>query len=219
MYYCIGDIHGEYTKLLGLMNQIFKDFDAEKDEFVFLGDYIDRGPDSYHVIQYIHQLQQSYKVTCLRGNHEQMLYDATFGGESLEHYIFNGGHATIISYKKNMGEFDIPKSHRDILFTKNFFYETEDFIAVHAGLHPSCDSPEDCDLFDLIWIREDFFRANFRFKKTVIFGHTPTFFITKERNSVYIDDTKNIIGIDTGAVYHGCLSSIRMPDRKIYQQF
>ncbi|MFW6366274.1 MAG: metallophosphoesterase, partial [Spirochaetota bacterium] len=73
MYYIIGDIHGEYTKLLGLMNRIFADFDTETDEFIFLGDFIDRGSDSYHVVQYISDLTHSHTVHYSRGNHEQML--------------------------------------------------------------------------------------------------------------------------------------------------
>lgn len=219
MYYLIGDIHGEFTKLLGLMNQIFTDFNAEEDEFIFLGDYIDRGPDSYNVIQYIAELTLSCTVHCIRGNHEQMLHDVLYEGQSFNNYLYNGGQATINSYKKNLGEFYIPEPHKKILFTERLFFETDTFVAVHAGVNPDCYTPESCDPFDLLWIREDFFRTNHRFRKTIIFGHTPTFFITNERNTVYRDDNRNIIGIDTGAVYHGCLTAIRMPDRKIIQQF
>jgi serine/threonine protein phosphatase 1 len=203
MYYLVGDIHGEYTKLLGLMDKIFKDFNANTDQFIFLGDYIDRGSDSYNVVRYLSQLSLSYHTTFLRGNHEQMLYDVLNNGDSLDQYLYNGGQSTIDSYKKQTGEFFLPDSHKKIIFTPLYYLETDSFIAVHAGLNPACTNPAECDEFSMIWIREAFFKSGHVFEKTVIFGHTPTFYITKERNKVFFDDTMNIIGIDTGAVYHG----------------
>lgn len=220
MYYLIGDIHGEYTKLLNLVNKkILPNFDCEKDEFVFLGDYIDRGPDSYNVVEFLYQLSLVYKTTFIMGNHEQMLYDVLYNNQSIENYFYNGGQATIESYKEKLGDLFIPKTHNDILFSNIHHYETDIFIAVHAGVSPDCSSPEECDPFDLMWIREKFFKTQRRWKKIIVFGHTPTFFITRNNNDSrpYFDDEKNIIGIDTGAVYHGCLTCLRLPDKHIFQ--
>ncbi|HRX14818.1 MAG TPA: metallophosphoesterase family protein [Spirochaetota bacterium] len=217
MNYLIGDIHGEFSKLLQLIKIIEKDFEPENDELIFLGDYIDRGPDSYKVVEYLYKLSIKYKTIFIMGNHEQMLYDTIYKNESKAIYYQNGGQTTYDSYMANTGSFVIPEHHKKILFSGIHYVERTDFIAVHAGINPNYENPVMCDEFDLMWIRKEFFNDKKKWKKTVIFGHTPTFFITKERNTPYIDENKNIIGIDTGAVYYGYLTAIRMPDRKIYQ--
>jgi len=151
------------------------------------------------------------------GNHEVMLMEVLAGTLPPEHYYYNGGKSTIKSYKESLGQFYIPESHKKILFSKQYYYQTDTFIAVHAGLNPDQGDPESNEPFDLVWIREQFFKRNLRWPKTIIFGHTPTFFIHRQKGEPYFDDKRNIIGLDTGAAYNGPITVMRFSDRRIYQ--
>ena len=105
----IGDIHGMYEKLTALMEKI--SFDPEEDMLVFLGDYIDRGPDSVSCLQYVYDLQHRNpdSVICLMGNHEVMLssyliekrgiYNTLIGDYS-ESWLENGGFQTLQQLKE-----------------------------------------------------------------------------------------------------------------------
>ena len=153
------------------------------------------------------------------GNHEDMFIRYFTTGDNYHNYIRNGGGYTIKSYIKNMDEFKIPASHLEFLKNLKLFYEGEDFIAVHGGLNPGISTLQDQKKHDIIWIREEFYNFRGRWEKTIIFGHTPTPFIHNS-DSVYVDDVKNIIGIDTGAMSEGYpLTCMRWPDRKIYQAY
>lgn len=216
MHYIVGDIHGEYAKLKSLMLQVLCDFQKE-DTLVFLGDYIDRGPDSYRVVEYVCSLSNEYTVIPLMGNHELMLRGVLAGTLAPDHYYYNGGKRTIENYKEHLGQFYIPETHKKILFSEIYYYQTETFIAVHAGIPPDHPVVEESDHEDLVWIREQFYTRNYHWPKTIIFGHTPTFFINKMKGKPYFDEKRNIIGLDTGAAYNGPISCLRMPDKKLYQ--
>ena len=95
----IGDLHGCLNKLEKMM--VLLDWRPEQDTLVFMGDYIDRGPDSAGVVDYILGLKQrSDKVVCLMGNHEQLLLDY-MNGRGTDAFLFNGGHATLNSYERS----------------------------------------------------------------------------------------------------------------------
>lgn len=216
MHYIVGDIHGEFGKLKRLMAKITPDLCSD-DIIVFLGDYIDRGANSFSVVEFIVELSTRYTVIPLMGNHELMLKEVLAGTLSPEHYYYNGGKSTIHSYKEHLGQFYIPESHKKILFSNIYYYQTDTFIAVHAGLPPDRQSPEECDSYDLVWIREQFYKSENPWQKTVIFGHTPTFIINRKKGEPYFDEERNIIGLDTGAAYNGPISCLRFPDKKLYQ--
>ncbi len=216
MYYIIGDIHGQIFKLLKLMS-IIEEKISDNDTIIFLGDYIDRGKDSYSVIEYLFELSGKHKICFLKGNHEDMFIKYYYTGAGYDLYIRNGGMATIKSYKKAMGEMTLPEKHKKFFNSLNPFYEGDDFIAVHAGLRPFAGEPANQKSEDLLWIREDFFLADFSWDKTIIFGHTPTLFLNNSER-IYSDKKRNIIGIDTGAMYeNGPLTCLRWPDKKIFQ--
>ena len=217
-FYLIGDIHGQLSKLENLILTIKPDIEPD-DKIIFLGDYIDRGSKSFEVIEFLLKLKSEYNIICLMGNHEDMFMRFVLVGDNYNNYMANGGKYTIKSYSKNLNEFYIPESHKKFYNSLKLYYEDDGFIAVHAGINPKVKKITDQIMHDLIWIRKDFYQYNKRMDKTIIFGHTPTVHINKSKD-VYIDDIRNIIGIDTNAMSEGFpLSCIRLPDRKIYQAY
>jgi len=209
--FAIGDIHGCISKLERIIDRI--DIDAQNDTLVFIGDYIDRGPDPKGVVDFVLDLRKSInRVICLLGNHEQMFLDY-LRDESFNKEIFlvNGGGNTISSYgviETSEGiKVDVPESHMQFFTSLLPYYQTDDYIFVHAGLRPNIPL-EKQSIEDLIWIRYEFINSSYDFGKTVIFGHTPL-------SQPFIDFNK--IGIDTGAVYGGKLTCIQLPEVKIYQ--
>lgn len=215
-YYIIGDIHGYYIKLKRLFDIISGEI-RDSDIIIFLGDYIDRGPESFEVIEYLLNLSKMYNTVFLTGNHEDMFLSFYTRGENYFNYIRNGGAATIRSYINHMKKFILPESHKELFNNLKLYYEGEDFIAVHAGLNPDIKKISDQSRDDMIWIREEFYHRNRRWEKTVIFGHTPTPYLHNSFD-VYIDERKNIIGLDTFAMNEEYpLTCIVWPDRRFYQ--
>ncbi|HPA72801.1 MAG TPA: metallophosphoesterase family protein [Spirochaetota bacterium] len=217
MHYIFGDIHGCLDRLESLFGQVKPRLGSD-DVLVFLGDYIDRGRYSYEVVEFLLQLEKSWpRVFFIRGNHEAMLQEYLSGRDQGGNYLYNGGEATRRCYQGHMGSFEIPSSHADFFDRLIDYYEADDFIAVHAGLNPGVASLAAQSREDLVWIREEFYQSDTRWEKTVIFGHTPTHHIHGRWGKVYIDDARNIIGIDTGAVYGGMLTCLEWPSRDILQ--
>jgi len=210
--FAIGDIHGCSDRLDLLMEKI--PIDPEGDTLVFIGDYIDRGPDPKGVIDRILRIRETHRnVVCLSGNHEQLFLDYYLRGRGVETFLFNGGMSTLISYGFQPGgsrrSLQIPEEHRAFYEGLVLSYETSDYIFVHAGLRPGIPLAEQSD-FDRLWIRDEFICSDYDFGKTVIFGHTH-----QPGNCPYNDGGK--IGIDTGAVYGGRLSCVELPEVRFYQ--
>ena len=201
--FAIGDIHGCYDRLKALMEKI--PIDYSRDTLIFIGDYIDRGPHSVEVVEYLMKLKTRVpEVIFLKGNHEDML-DKFINGADRITYLLNGGQQTLDSYltKPVQSEsFPIPPDHMEFFKSLRLFYETEEFIFVHAGLRPRV-SLESQKTEDLLWIRNKFVSTKFDFGKRVIFGHTPL-------KKPLVEPNK--IGIDTGAVYGNVLTCIQLPD-------
>jgi len=208
--FAIGDIHGCLDKLKSLIARV--PIDGDRDTLVFIGDYIDRGPDSKEVVECVLDLRrQINRVICLMGNHEDMLLNYVLHHKDGAMYLSNGGEATAASYGYRhtlRGQtIDIPLHHMEFFTTLLPYYETEEFIFVHAGLRPGIPLREQ-STHDMLWIRHEFMLSDWNFGKTVVFGHTP-------RDVPILEADK--IGIDTGAVYGGNLTCIELPERIIYQ--
>ena len=205
--FAIGDIHGCYDRLKTLMDKIPINFSC--DTLVFIGDYIDRGPYSVEVVDYLMQLKNRVPdIVFLKGNHEDML-DKFINGVDRFTYLLNGGQQTLDSYLTKPVQSDfypIPPDHMEFFKSLRLYYETEEFIFVHAGLRPrvplESQKPQ-----DLLWIRDKFISTKYDFGKRVIFGHTPLKQPLVERNK---------IGIDTGAVYGNKLTCVRLPELVFY---
>jgi len=204
--FAIGDIHGCLSHLERLMEEIRPLLDPQEDTLVFLGDYIDRGPDPKGVVDLILQIKKEVRhVVCLKGNHEDMFLDWVLNGRNYDLYLYNGGGSTIRSYSQDR-EFHLPAEHLDFFTSLRLYYETDKYIFVHAGLKAGVPLKEQ-DPQEMIWIREEFIYSNYDFGKLVVFGHTPL-----QRVLV----APNKIGIDTGAVYGGELTCLELPAQRFY---
>ena len=205
--YAVGDIHGRFDKLSALMDKI--DIDFESDTLVFIGDYIDRGPQSFEVVEYLVDLKKRHPDTIfLKGNHEDLLEKYLSGSDRLS-YLYNGGQQTLDSYMSRPRQKDaplIPPEHLDFFKSLLMYYETDGYIFVHAGLRKKV-SLNDQDPQDLLWIRKEFIQSNYDFGKVIVFGHTPLLEPLLRPNK---------IGIDTGAVYGNKLTCIRLPELAFY---
>lgn len=202
--FVLSDIHGCYLELVELLAQLNGDF--QQDRLIMLGDYIDRGPQSIDVVKKVIELQQQFgpdHIILLRGNHEQMAFDFYTYRDRLWNY--NGNESTIASFKNNH---DDVRNYLDFFHKLPLFHEDDFAFFVHAGINPENDLAQQCEE-DLLNIREPFFLSRKRFSKTVIFGHTPTRFMTGRDFPVILPDR---IGIDTGCVYGGYLSILEIKD-------
>jgi len=208
--YAIGDIHGSLESLERLLDKINPDL--TRDRLVFVGDYIDRGPRSKEVVDYIIRLKNLAppgQIICLKGNHEAMLLDFLEGGPA-EMFIFNGGLATVEDYwrddwvdRKGLA---LPPDHAQFYQDLEPYYETPDYIFVHAGLKPGVPLQEQVE-DDLLWIRGEFITSQEDFGRRVIFGHTPF------KQPLLMP---NKIGIDTGAVYGNFLTALKLPVEEFF---
>ncbi len=200
--FAIGDIHGCFDKLMSIMDTI--DIDLKKDTLVFIGDYIDRGPGSKAVVDYLIELgRREPHVVFLKGNHEMLLEHYLDGSDSAT-FLYNGGQATLDSYLQSCPDkqaYPIPPEHLEFFSNLRLYHETDEYIFVHAGLSAKV-ALEKQDEWDMLWIRDEFIYSDFDFEKRVIFGHTAF------RAPLVLD---NKIGIDTGAVYGNKLTCLELP--------
>ncbi|HQP06510.1 MAG TPA: metallophosphoesterase family protein [Smithellaceae bacterium] len=209
--FAIGDIHGCLDPLKRLLRKI--PADPAGDTLVFIGDYIDRGRESRGVVDYVLGLRGACaKLVCLCGNHESMLLNYLEGVEE-DLYLQNGGAATLRDYgiflsdSPRVRKGKIPAEHLSFFESLLPYYETDQYLFVHAGLRPG--APVACQsAWDLQWIRREFIDSEDDFGKRVVFGHT-------HFNAPLVAENK--IGIDTGAVYGGRLTCVQLPALKFYQ--
>ncbi len=216
--YGIGDIHGRLDLLDALLVRITEDDRARgsgvETRYIFLGDLIDRGPDSCAVVErLLHFSRSGANVRFLMGNHEQVFLRALAGDRSALRFLVRiGGRETLLSY--GIGEEDyraldfdalaqlaiekVPAAHLDFLGSFEDWIELGDYLFVHAGIRPGVALEEQAQS-DLCWIREEFLSHRESFGRIVVHGHS----ITED-----IDVRTNRIGIDTGAFASGRLTAI-----------
>lgn len=204
----IGDIHGCLTTLDALLHRLSP---TDDDHLIFIGDYIDRGPDSKGVIDRLLTLGERYRCTFLRGNHESLMLDYLNHG-AFELWQVNGGLATLESYMTEQRHLCIPEAHIRFVNDTQLYYDTPEYLFVHAGLRPEltvAENLEQCDEETFLWERSHLQARKLAWEKTVLCGHTPQAEpIERER----------LIVIDTGCVYHhhphlGRLCAVRLPER------
>ena len=218
--YAVGDIHGRADLLAALHDHIVDDAAAAtagRKVLVYLGDYVDRGPWSFDVVDMLVEAPlEGFEIVHLKGNHEDFLLrfleedPGKTPEENLDEadlWFINGGDATLHSYKvplltlpfglagletaRRAFAAALPPSHMTFFRGLEMFHVEGDYLFVHAGIRPGVPLDEQ-DEEDLLWIREGFLDSDADFGHMVVHGHTP---------EVETDVRPNRIGIDTGAVF------------------
>lgn len=185
---------------------------AAEDHLIFVGDYVDRGPDSSGVIERLFDLAEQTQCTFLRGNHEALMLDYLNGGD-FELWRMNGGIETLESYRADNGKIEIPKRHVDFLQATKLYHDDDHFFFVHAGIRPDRSVRENIQEGDehvFLWERSHLHAKSYAWEKPVVCGHTP--------HSAPLNQEKLIV-IDTGCVYYnhpgmGTLTAVRLPERE-----
>ncbi len=208
----ISDIHGHLDPFMRLLKEV--NYSPNHDQLILIGDYVDRGPKSKQVIEFVRELVNEGAVA-LRGNHDDWFFQfITDPLEVSKNFYIHGGIETIESYVGDLRHSDfnrleteewaeyIRSNHaEDVEFLKNlnYYYEHDDFICVHAGIDPNHENWKDTSTRDFLWIRDEFIKAtNLPTEKTIIFGHTPTVNIQKSPDIYF---AANKIGIDGGYTF------------------
>lgn len=212
--YAIGDIHGERRLLDRAREAIRADAAGQSAVVVFLGDYIDRGPDSRGVLDCLSEpdpLLDGVTRRYLLGNHEQALLDFLDDPEATAAWLDFGGIETLISYGvpahgqpnptrrrqwRDQLDTALPDRHRAFLSSLETMVTLGDYAFVHAGVRPGVAMDQQ-SRDDLLWIREPFLSSTRWHGRRVVHGHTVT---------LQPDVRDNRIGIDTGAYASGRLT-------------
>ena len=221
LIYAVGDIHGQLHLLDALLARIAGDAagttGAQRRIIVFIGDYVDRGPDSAGVIARLCAgLPGGFETRALKGNHEALLLGFLERPGTYAHWRMNGADATLISYGVDPPREDappgvaaacrdafaaaLPPAHLAFLNALPLSCSLGGYLFVHAGIRPGV-ALEDQKPEDLMWIREDFLDSGDDFGMVVVHGHTP---------ALEPDVKPNRIGIDTGAWVNGRLTALRL---------
>jgi serine/threonine protein phosphatase 1 len=213
--YAVGDIHGRLDLLVHLLDRIQDEANpAFRNVLVFVGDYIDRGPDSREVVEHLSTLEMpDWQVVFLRGNHDETLLKFLDDPMVYRNWREYGGAETLLSYGVMPPSFDdkedfvtareeflrgFPASHLDFFRRLEDFHVEGDYMFVHAGVRPGVPL-EKQSASDLMWIRNEFLYSDKSFGKMIVHGHTPSERPVRRRNR---------IGIDTGAFATGCLTAV-----------
>lgn len=203
----VGDVHGNFKRLMSLWNKL----DVTNDDLViFLGDYIDRGAEVAETLKWILARRRKENFIFLRGNHEQMMIDVSYGRLDKFTWLFNGGQTTLRGFSelKAIDENFIAKI---LTFAENLpLYHTltiggKQYIFVHAGIDSKLPLAEQKPEF-LLWAREEFFDT-YDGDAVVIGGHSPLqafpkFGVADNPRPIKLPD-RNIVLLDTGSFISG----------------
>jgi serine/threonine protein phosphatase 1 len=225
LVYAVGDIHGRYDLLKAALAGVARDSAAagrgRTPMLIFLGDYVDRGPDSAKVLQALVWLRRrgEFALTLLKGNHEQGMLAFLEEPERGEPWLGYGGAETLAAYNVEppppgagadaltRARDDLldqmPASHLQLLQDLDLMAVVGDYAFVHAGVRP--DRPLEAQTEnELLWIRQGFVDAPGPFERVIVHGHT------------WLGDQPQVlehrIGLDTGAYATGVLTVARLDE-------
>lgn len=216
--FAVGDIHGRFDLLEPLIQAIEKRAETDRPELIFLGDYIDRGPQSREVIELLSDpgLNERFEPTFLKGNHEATLLDFLNNPSLGPSWMQYGGAETLMSYKvappSMKGDEEgwyrasaelrkcLPSRHLSFFNSLKSQVERGCYLFAHAGVNPNkgLDEQEESDL---LWIREAFLNDERLLPRIVVHGHTPQEALTSD---------KRRIGLDLGGYQTGKLGAARL---------
>jgi serine/threonine protein phosphatase 1 len=208
----IGDVHGHYEGMMNLLNTVAP---GAQDQVYFLGDLIDRGPQSCQVLEFI----KNSPYRSLLGNHEHLLLEAFPNGKvhapAFQAWMQSGGRATISSY----ADIELLVEHVQWIRTLPTYLDLGDVWLVHAGVKPNL-AIEQQGYAEFCWIRDEFHRSTQPYfsDKTIITGHTITFTFQGVTPGA-IARGQGWLDIDTGA-YHpksGWLTALEVDSQQVYQ--
>lgn len=209
---CIGDVHGHYQGLMVLLEAIAP---TTADQIYFLGDLIDRGPESAQVVEFVKQSPYA----CLMGNHELLMLDAfpnhQISQPALQAWLYSGGRETVISY----GEPGVAVEHLEWMRSLPPYLDLGDVWLVHAGVHPHLPIAAQT-MEEFCWIRKEFhaMQQPYFSDKLIITGHTITFTLPGIAPGKLAQGC-GWLDIDTGA-YHpksGWLTGLDLTNATVYQ--
>jgi serine/threonine protein phosphatase 1 len=204
----MGDIHGCKAALLTLVELVQP---TPEDLLIFLGDYIDRGPDSEGVIDWLQEQSARLKIIPLRGNHEAMILAARYDEVQARLWSSCGGYETLISYEadqRNDWPKAIPEGHWQFLLGTKKWYQTATHIFVHGMADSELEMSEQPE-YMLLWESCRSMKPHKSGKK-VICGHTP-------QRSGKPEAYHFGICVDTGAYQGGWLTCLHVESGKYWQ--
>jgi serine/threonine protein phosphatase 1 len=203
----IGDIHGHVEALRGIIRQIDPGVD---DKLVFLGDYINRGPDSRVVVDELIELERQHHVVLIMGNHEEMLLEARHKPWILDRFMSGFEDRFFESYQCEPDLDLIPDEHWSFFERLRSIHVEPEFFFTHANYAPNMDLEDQSSM----WLRwrgiDDFPPTRHHSGRTCIVGHVP-------QPNGKILDLEHCIGIDTGCGLGGVLTAIDVNNRELYQ--
>ena len=203
--FVIGDIHGCAKALDTLIETIAP---TSSDELVFLGDYIDRGPNSRDVVKQVIEVGKSCRTVALRGNHEIMLLGVALYGLDDKVWLSNGGNTTLFSYGGKLSK--IPEDHLEFFRDLRPYYETDDSIFVHAGYDPALEMRHQEET-SLYWMHlDDPLPGPHISGKRVFVGHTP-------QPDGMVRDAEHLVAIDTYCFGGGYLTGYDVASNEYIQ--
>ncbi len=213
--YAIGDLHGRLDLLSSMYDAIAEDLKqrgARDWRIIHLGDYVDRGPDSKSVIDFLIEAQREERIILLAGNHDIGFLDFLESGDPTGLFARYGGDMTAQSYGVHLDFTDaialreghaqlveaFPAAHGDFLKSLKFSASFGDFFFCHAGIRPRVPLDRQ-DPHDMIWIRQEFLGYPGLHPKVIVHGHTP---------APEPEVLANRVNVDTGAFSTGRLTAL-----------
>lgn len=208
--FVVGDVHGCSEELGALLRKLPLD---QESTLVFLGDYVDRGPNAKAVIDTILNLRELYNVIALKGNHEWLFMNYLArpnDAAATSNFILNGGGNTLASYSQDGTTYTVPSAHLEFLNSLRLFHSTPTHFFVHAGVPPDFDFADPIDektAHQLLWIRSVFLESKVKWPKMVVHGHTPV---------AKAEFHPNRINLDTGCVFGRSLTAWHVGSGKLF---
>ncbi|ACG79488.1 diadenosine tetraphosphatase [Phenylobacterium zucineum HLK1] len=224
LVYAVGDVHGCYDEMKALLGRIAADYAARargrRPVLIFLGDYVDRGPQSAKVLEALVWLKRrpDLEVRLLKGNHEQAMLAFLDDPEANRPWLTWGGAETLAAYgvapPEEAGAAPgaatrardallerMPAGHLLLLQRLELMVAVGDYAFVHAGVRPGAPLAQQTEA-DLLWIRQGFLDAPGPFEKVIVHGHT------------WLDERPQMLehrlGLDTGCYRTGVLTALRI---------